>query len=416
MVVRILPAVSDGDAARAVETLLSQLPDVEPGPPVGNSTQLLDTLAQLAGESLNDLPEVVLVHELIGPSPALELVREVGLRFPAVAVILMTSDSSPALFSAAMDSGARGLVGLPLSYDEVTTRVQAAAEWATGVRRHLGGNELPSGPAGSVVTVAGAKGGVGTTLIAVQLALAAQASGNSVALVDMDLQCGDVASYLDVQYRRSIIDLAGIRDISPRVLQDAMFTHDTGMGLLLAPAEGEKGEELDDTAARQIIGALRARYQTVVIDCGAQLSSAGATAIEMADTSLLVVTPDVIAVRAAKRASRMWDRLQVRKPAEVVTVVNRTVRSTEIQPPLVERIVGTRLAATAVPAGFKELQPAVDAGRIQDLDGRSAVRQAIWGLAAELGLVRPGVEQRPGKRGRLKSDRGAVGVRRRGEG
>lgn len=416
MVVRILPAVSDGDAARAVETLLSQLPDVEPGTPVGNSTQLLDTLAQLAGESLNDLPEVVLVHELIGPSPALELVREVGLRFPAVAVILMTSDSSPALFSAAMDSGARGLVGLPLSYDEVTTRVQAAAEWATGVRRHLGGNELPSGPAGSVVTVAGAKGGVGTTLIAVQLALAAQASGNSVALVDMDLQCGDVASYLDVQYRRSIIDLAGIRDISPRVLQDAMFTHDTGMGLLLAPAEGEKGEELDDTAARQIIGALRARYQTVVIDCGAQLSSAGATAIEMADTSLLVVTPDVIAVRAAKRASRMWDRLQVRKPAEVVTVVNRTVRSTEIQPPLVERIVGTRLAATAVPAGFKELQPAVDAGRIQDLDGRSTVRQAIWGLAAELGLVRPGVEQRPGKRGRLKSDRGAVGVRRRGEG
>lgn len=416
MVVRILPAVSDGDAARAVETLLSQLPDVEPGTPVGNSTQLLDTLAQLAGESLNDLPEVVLVHELIGPSPALELVREVGLRFPAVAVILMTSDSSPALFSAAMDSGARGLVGLPLSYDEVTTRVQAAAEWATGVRRHLGGNELPSGPAGSVVTVAGAKGGVGTTLIAVQLALAAQAAGNSVALVDMDLQCGDVASYLDVQYRRSIIDLAGIRDISPRVLQDAMFTHDTGMGLLLAPAEGEKGEELDDTAARQIIGALRARYQTVVIDCGAQLSSAGATAIEMADTSLLVVTPDVIAVRAAKRASRMWDRLQVRKPAEVVAVVNRMVRSTEIQPPLIERIVGTRLAATAVPAGFKELQPAVDAGRIQDLDGRSTVRQAIWGLAAELGFVRPGVEQRPGKRGRLKSDRGAVGVRRRGEG
>ncbi|MFR9674419.1 AAA family ATPase [Streptomyces sp. TR06-5] len=415
MVVRILPAVGDADAARSVSTLLGQLPDAEPAQPVGHSTQLLDTLAQLAGESVDDLPEVVLVHERIGPAPALELVRDVGLRFPAVAVVLMTSDSSPALFSAAMDAGARGLVALPLSYEEVATRVQAASEWATGVRRHLGGTDTTSGPGGTVVTVAGAKGGVGATLIAVQLALAAQAAGNTTALCDMDLLSGDVASYLDVQYRRSVVDLAGIRDISPRVLQDAVFTHDSGLGLLLAPAEGERGEELDDTAARQIVGALRARYDTVVIDCGAQLSSVGATAIEMADTALLVVTPDVVAVRAAKRTSRMWDRLQARKTEEIVTVVNRSVRSTEIQPPLVERIVGTRLARTAVPAGFKELQPAVDAGRLQDLDGRGPVRQALWALAAELGLAGTGADQPPGRRGKGRSDRGSLVPRRRGE-
>ncbi|NBM19167.1 AAA family ATPase [Streptomyces sp. GC420] len=418
MTTRILPAVGDADAARALITLLSQLPDAEPAPPVTDSTVLLDTLARLAGESLDELPEVVLVHERIGPVPALELIREVALRFPSVGVVLITADASPLLFTAAMDSGARGLVGLPLGYEELAARVQGAASWSVGVRRHLGaGPEVFAGPGGTVVTVTGAKGGVGTTLTAVQLALAARASGRTVALVDMDLQAGDVASYLDVQFRRSIADLAGISDISPRVLQDALFTHASGLALLLAPGEGERGEEVNDRASRQIVSALKNRYEVVVVDCGTQMNGANAAVIEMGDLALLVTTPDVVAVRAAKRIVRLWDRLQIRKAEETVTVINRHTRNTEIQPPLVERITGTRVARAVVPANFKELQAAVDAGRMQDLDSRSTVKQALWGLAGELGLVRAeGDETGQGRRGRLSGDRGSVGFRRRARG
>ncbi|MEU5080352.1 MULTISPECIES: AAA family ATPase [Streptomyces] len=411
MPTRILPAGADPDAVRSLTTLLSQLPDAEPQPPVTDSTQLVDTLARLAAESVEELPEVVVVHERIGPVPALELIREVALRFPAAGVVLVTSDASPGLFAAAMDSGARGLVGLPLSYEELAGRVQAVAQWSAGVRRHLGhGAETPAGPGGTVVTVSGAKGGVGATLTAVQLALAAQASGRATALVDLDLQSGDVASYLDVQFRRSVADLAAITDISPRVLADAVFRHDTGLALLLAPAEGERGEEVTERAARQLVGALRSRYEAVVVDCGAQLSGAGAAAVETADTALLVTTPDVIAVRAAKRTVRMWDRLQIRKAEETAVVVNRHTRGTEIQPALVQRITGTALARTAVPAAYKELQGVVDAGRLHELDGRSTVRQALWALAAELGLAEEG--QQPSHRG---TGRVAVGFRRRKE-
>ncbi|MFI6642009.1 CpaE family protein [Streptomyces sp. NPDC050504] len=414
MTTRILPAVGDPDAARSVTTLLSQLPDAEPAAPVVDSTQLIDTLARLAGESLDELPEVVLVHERIGPVPALELIREVALRFPAVGVVLITADASPGLFSAAMDSGARGLVALPIGYEELANRVQAAASWSTGVRRHLGaGADVFTGPGGTVVTVTGAKGGVGTTLTAIQLALAARASGRTVALVDMDLQAGDVASYLDVQFRRSLVDLAAITDISPRVLQDAVFSHETGMALLLAPGEGERGEEVSDRAARQIVSALRSRYEVVVVDCGSQMHGANAAAIEMADTALLVTTPDVIAVRGAKRVVRLWDRLQIRKAEDTLTLVNRYNRSTEIQPPLIQKITGTRMAGIAVPAAFKELQSVVDAGRMHELEAKSTVKQALWGLAGELGLVK--TPDAPEKQGRLRGggDRGSIGVRRR---
>ncbi|MGW3950671.1 AAA family ATPase [Streptomyces sp. NPDC004752] len=428
MPTRILPAVGDPDAVRSLITLLSQLPDAEPLPPVGDSTQLVDTLTRLAAESVDELPEVVVVHERIGPVPALELVREIALRFPAAGVILVTTDAGPGLFAAAMDSGARGLVALPLSYDELASRVHAVAQWSQGVRRHLGhGADVfdgTGGAGGTVVTVSGAKGGVGTTFAAVQLALAAQASGRSTVLVDMDLQTGDIASYLDIQFRRSVVDLAAITDISPRVLADAVFRHDTGLALLLAPGEGERGEEVTDRAARQIIGALRSRYEVVVVDCGAQLSGAGATAVEMAETALLLTTPDVVAVRAAKRTVRMWDRLQIRKAEETTVVVNRHTRSTEIQPQLIQRITGTALARTTVPAGFKELQGVVDAGRVHELDGRSAVKQALWALAGELGLA--GAPDGPAHRGgrprgdrprgdRPRGDRGAMSFRRRKE-
>ncbi|MCA6093224.1 AAA family ATPase [Streptomyces sp. SCA3-4] len=392
MTIRILPAVGDPDAARAVSGLLAQLPGVEPLRTVGDSTRLLDTLAVLAAASVEELPEVVLVHEHVGPVPALELIREIALRFPATGSVLISADAGPALYAAAMDCGARGLAALPLSYEELAARVQSAAHWATGVRRHLGAGAAPEGrpaPAGggTLVAVAGAKGGVGTTVTAVQLALAACAAGRSVALADLDLQSGDVASYLDVQFRRSVADLVGIGDISPRVLQDAVFPHPTGVGLLLAPAEGERGEEVGDLASRQITAALRSRYEVVVVDCGTQITAAGAAVIETADVALLVTTPDVVCVRAAKRMVRLWERLQIRKPEETTTVVNRHTRHAEIQPPLVARTTGTRTARTTVPAAYKELQGAVDAGRMQDLDARSGVRQALWALAGELGLA-----------------------------
>lgn len=412
MPTRILPAVGDADAARSLVTLLSQLPDAEPAVPVGDSTGLLDTLARLAAESVDELPEVVVVHERIAPVPALELVREIALRFPAVGVILVTTDASPGLFSAAMDSGARGLVTLPLSYDDLATRVHAVAQWSTGVRRHLGhGADVFTGPGGTVVTVSGAKGGVGVTVTAIQLALAAQASGRTTALLDLDLQTGDVASYLDVQFRRSVVDLAAITDISPRILAEAVFRHDTGVDLLLAPGEGERGEEVTDRAARHIIAALRSHYEVVIVDCGAQLSAATASVVETADKALLVTTPDVVAVRGAKRTVRMWDRLQIRKAEETTVVVNRHTRTTEIQPALIQKITGTALATTTIPSHYKELQPLADSGRLHTLDPKGPIRQALWTLATELDLATPNLPAP--RRRRQAGDRGTVGLRRR---
>ncbi|MEU6340329.1 P-loop NTPase [Streptomyces sp. NPDC046977] len=411
--VRILSGTPDPDTARALTGLLHQLPGVDPGPALPDSTTLLDVLARAADTGIDELPEAVVVHDRISPMPALEVIREIALRFPAVGVVLLTADASPAVLSGAMDAGARGVVSLPLSYDELGARIEAAAGWAAGVRRHLSPQQaaLPAVPGGTMVAVAGAKGGVGTTVIAVQLALAAQAAGKSTALVDLDLQGGDIASYLDVQFRRSVADLADIPDVTSRVLQDAMYVHEAGPALLLAPGDGERGEEVTDRSARHVLHALRQRYEVVVVDCGTQMTAANAVAVETADTALLVTTPDVVAVRAAKRMVRLWDRLQIRKPQDVLVTVNRHTRGSEIQPSLVARITGTKVSAAVVPAAFRELQAVVDAGRLQDLDNRSTVKQGVWALAAELGLSgAAGSALVPRKGRRTRGDQGQVAL------
>ncbi|CAM5309423.1 MinD/ParA family protein OS=Streptomyces cyaneofuscatus OX=66883 GN=G3I52_23735 PE=4 SV=1 [Streptomyces cyaneofuscatus] len=67
-----------------------------------------------------------------------------------------------------------------------------------------------------------------------------------------------------------------------------------------------------------------------------------------------MTTPDVVAVRGAKRAYGCGTGSRSARPEETVTLVNRYTRYTEIQPTLIQKITGTRVASTVVPANFKE--------------------------------------------------------------
>ncbi|MFG3480540.1 septum formation initiator, partial [Streptomyces sp. NPDC047980] len=124
--------------------------------------------------------------------------------------------------------------------------------------------------------------------------------------------------------------------------------------------------------------------------------------------------------RGAKRIVRMWERLQIRKAEETVTLVNRFTRNTEIQPPLIQKITGTRVASAAIPANFKELQASIDSGRLHELDAKSTVKQALWGLAGELGIVKESATAKKSgsalvkkNSGAFKNDRGSIGRPRR---
>jgi pilus assembly protein CpaE len=179
--------------------------------------------------------------------------------------------------------------------------------------------------------------------------------------------------------------------------------------VLLAPARIEDVGAVGDREVRSILAALRQSFDLVLVDCGSHVTPVSAAAVETADELVLVATPDVLALRGVHRAVDTWSRLGVRKSEQVRLLLNRTSRSSELQPEAAARLVPTEALRTTLPASFKHLEPG--------LNHRSPaeVRQKAWwravdSLAAELGLA-PGARATGGGRGRrVRGDAGQAAL------
>jgi pilus assembly protein CpaE len=178
--------------------------------------------------------------------------------------------------------------------------------------------------------------------------------------------------------------------------------------VLLAPAEGERGEDITGRVAKQVLGGLKARFDVVVVDCGTTVTEANAVAIEMADQVLVVATPDVLSLRAAKRLIKLWGRLQVRKDDDLMLVMNRASKQNEVQPDLAQRVVAVPQARTALPAAFRSLEPALNSGSPQLLEDGN-MQRALIELGQETGVV-PLRRSGGGRRGRRGGEAGQVAV------
>jgi pilus assembly protein CpaE len=394
---RLLLAIADRDVASSAAALAQEGEGLEVVAVVDEPEEVIRALRR------HDV-DVVVLHDALGATPVLDLARELAQAYPETGLVLIASDDSPELLRAAMQAGLRDVVSLPLSLEQLEASVRAAAQWSRTLRERVTGEESAAGALGGrLIAVAGAKGGVGTTTVALQLALAAIRAmpGRPVCVVDFDLQKGDVRAFLDLPHRRSVVDLVEVAaEISVRHLQETLYTHNEGFRVLLAPEEGERGEEVDSGVARAVLNAVKARHALTVVDLGAQVSEAGAIGAEIANGVVVVTTPDVVALRGVRRLRDLWRRLEVRDDEDVHIVLNRASRKLEIQPDLARKVVGPTLAQTTIPEDFGAFETAVNTGSpVRVEDGK--VRGAFDQLAAELGVLPGGDEpQTEGGEGR----------------
>lgn len=397
MSIQVLIGSADQELVARLRTQIAELGEVEIAGVESTSVAVLGIVG-----SHHEL-DLVMVDEDITPQSGQELVREITLRRPHIAAVLISDRLDEQVLSRALEAGARGVLGREPSLEELSARLTSVAEWSRGMRRWLGSGsaaENIGGRRGRLVTLAGAKGGTGATTLAVQLALAAATAGRSVCLVDMDLQTGDVPTYLDMVHRRSIADLVSVADeLTGPMLADALFVHEAGPHVLLAPSESERAEDVTLLATRQILGVLRSRYEVVIVDCGAFMTEGSVSAVEMADQAVITVTPDLPCLRSAKRLAHLWERLRVRKPDQVSVVLTRQSRKNEIQPDFASRILGMPLLRTTVPPAFRALERAINNGALGRVDD-DGFRRAVTQLGEELGVlpIPTGSEGRGGAR------------------
>ena len=189
------------------------------------------------------------------------------------------------------------------------------------------GLRAPVGRATVVVAFSG-KGGTGTSMVAINLAvLLAQLTSGCAALVDIDLQYGDAAGMLHVEHHPlTIADLAGQgEDIDSTALDGVLASGPADLRVLRAPSSPELAEAILAAPLRAIIRTTARFHEFVVIDTPSHVDERVLEALELADRVLLVTSYNLSAVRGTKATLLMLEALGV-DPDRVDVVLNHTAR------------------------------------------------------------------------------------------
>lgn len=244
----------------------------------------------LGGQGALDL---ILIDQRLAPQDPQGVVRDLRQRLIDVPLVVLTAPEDADYVRRALLAGARSY--LPLQFNPASL-VQTVDELAVDRGHGLTGVD------GRTVAVASLKGGAGRTLIAANLAVALrQLAKAPAALVDGKGAHGDVEINLNLNPQHCIADLVDqVQTLEPEVLNEAMVHHASGVRVLAACRRLQDAERLRPLHLQRILEGLRQQYPWVVVDTGDCLDERLGAILDAANLVLLVTTPEVTSLRAAR--------------------------------------------------------------------------------------------------------------------
>ncbi len=276
--------------------------------------------------------------------------REQGLR--AWIVVTYQQPSSERLLKA-VRMGANDYISNNPTPDEFKGMLARAAEISGDV-----GTKLP----GRLITVFSNKGGVGATMVTINVAasLAARLPG-SVVVVDLVLQHGDISVFLDVPTSYTVVNLVQELDrTDPSYLKSVLPKHPSGIYVLPAPYAPDEGELITDGQVSRLLRTLRSTFDAVVVDAGNEFNDHTLTALDASDRLLLVTLPNLPSVRNTKRTLELFDRLYY-DASKLVIVVNRHDAQEKLSRDAIEGALGRQVHWT-IPNDYATVVRATNQG------------------------------------------------------
>jgi pilus assembly protein CpaE len=361
----------------AINLRTSQLPTAE-----------LATLAHAAARQ----PDVVIV-DLRGGQALPPTVATLKRQHPTTPVLLVTSSLEPSVVLEAMRAGVNECVAEPLQ----------AAEIETAVTRLLA-HKQPAAT-GQVFAFIGAKGGVGTTTVAVNVATElSRAAPDRTLLVDLHLAHGDAAVFLGVEPRFSVVDaLDNIHRFDDAFFKGLVVQSPAGPHLL-ASSDKQLAQTSSVQRVRSLVEFAAGLYRYIVLDVP-RSDAAALDALDQASRIVVVANQELATVR---NASRIAAALRQRYGNDRVTViVNRVDTHAEIGRDDVEKVVGARVVHS-VPSDYRMALRALNKGRPLALDNHNKLAASFRELAHDLAgvaPVRPAAPESSGLFGLLKGRR-----------
>jgi pilus assembly protein CpaE len=320
-----------------------------------------DQLARQLGDSS---PDVVAIGPDVEVDEALALARQLELTRPEISVLLISEPTSE-LWQQALRSGVRDVIAPDAVDADVRAAFDRALEVATRSRHNLAGE--PSGPeTGRVITVLSPKGGSGKTSVASNLAVGlALAEPNQVAIVDLDLQFGDVATALRLSPEHSIVDaVRGPAALDAMELKSFLTAHPSNLWALCGPELPADGDDLPAERVKAIVQALAQEFDYVVIDTGAGLDEHTLSVLDVTTDFVLVAAMDVPSVRSIRKLVDVLDQLGMTHQRRHL-VINRADSKVGLDTGDVEAIVGQPVdvalpSSRMVPLSMNQGSPLVE--------------------------------------------------------
>jgi pilus assembly protein CpaE len=388
------------------------LPDLKPNPirvlAVDDSVTIRETLAMLV-DAQPDMelvgtaasgheavrraaelqPDIVLMDIHMPDLDGIQATWLVSSRAPHGAVIMVTSEERIDFLQKAMTAGAQGYVLKPFGHGAQLFQTIRDVHGRSSARRLQAGGGVPMDAAlrphiGKRIAVLGAKGGVGGTTLAVNVALLlSEQKPGTVVLVDADLRAGDTTVYLDMTPQYTILDLVPHIDALDARLIDQVMAKYRGLHVLARPAYPEQSEVLTADHVRSVLGSLAQMYETVVIDAAMTYDDRMLAVLDLADLYVLVVTPHLGTLRSARHFLHVARTLGY-PDDRMCFVLNRASNLAGLSSADIASVLGSRMMLQ-VPTAGPELTQAVNEGRPVVLhQPRSPVARALQVVAEQV--------------------------------
>jgi pilus assembly protein CpaE len=256
-------------------------------------------------------PDVVLMDINMPDMDGITATEAIRSQQPAVQVVILSVQSDQNYMRRAMLAGARDFLTKPPMGDELISAIRRAGAMAQSERsKSVQVQALPTAgsintlmgyaaPKGKIVTVYSPKGGTGCTTLAVNLALTLHNEDTRVALVDGNLQFGDVAVFMNEQGKNTVLDLAPRADeLDPEIVEEVMLKHAaSGIHILAAPSRPEYAEKVSSGQFSTMLEYLKQIYSYVVVDTASILTDVTLAAIDVSDILVLVTTQDIPSIK-----------------------------------------------------------------------------------------------------------------------